>query len=147
MATAAPFVAHCLELFAPLGVVRVRRMFGGHGVDVDNAFMALIADGVLYLKADVGVQAQFQAAGCAPFSVAGKQGERVVMGYWSAPEDAMESPAQMHAWALLALGCARRAAQAKAGAAQAGKTRPGTKTAAKTSTPRSTAPHPRRKTP
>ena len=30
---------HCLELLAPLGRVRSRRMFGGHGLYVDDLFI------------------------------------------------------------------------------------------------------------
>lgn len=45
-------VDHCLELLAPLGAVRARRMFGGYGLYVDDLFVALIAVDRLYLKAD-----------------------------------------------------------------------------------------------
>jgi DNA transformation protein and related proteins len=37
------FVDHCAELLAPLGAVRVKRMFGGWGLYVDDIFLALIA--------------------------------------------------------------------------------------------------------
>ena len=63
-----PFAAHCLELLAPLGAVRARRMFGGHGLYVDALFIALIADDRLYLKADADSRPLFERAGCAPFA-------------------------------------------------------------------------------
>lgn len=106
------FVTHCMELLAPLGSVRVRRMFGGHGFYVDELFLALIAFDRLYLKADAQTRPRFEAAGCAPFVYEG-QGKPVTMGYFTAPEDAMESPALMQPWARLALDAALRARAAK----------------------------------
>ena len=106
------FVTHCMELLAPLGSVRVRRMFGGHGFYVDELFLALIAFDRLYLKADAQTRPRFEAAGCAPFVYEG-QGKPVTMGYFTAPEDAMESPALMQPWARLALDASLRARAAK----------------------------------
>ena len=40
-----------LELLASLGAVRARRMFGGWGLYAGDAFVALIADDQLYLRA------------------------------------------------------------------------------------------------
>lgn len=105
-------VAHCRELLAPLGAARSRRMFGGHGFYVDDLFVALIAFGRLYLKADEHSRGRFEAAGCAPFVYDGK-GKPVTMGYFTAPEDAMESPALMQPWARLALEAAVRARAAR----------------------------------
>ncbi|MBP7666427.1 MAG: TfoX/Sxy family protein [Burkholderiaceae bacterium] len=105
--------AHALELLAPLGPARARRMFGGAGIYLDAHFVALIADDALYLRADPVAQPAFQAAGSQPFCYSTKDGRRTVMAYWSAPEAAMESPAEMRPWALLALESALRAAAAK----------------------------------
>lgn len=118
MARADGFVTHCLELLAPLGAARSRRMFGGHGLYVDELFVALIAFERLYLKADEQTRPQFVAAGCSPFVYDGK-GRSVTLGYYSAPEEAMESPALMRPWARLALEAALRARAAKTPAAQA----------------------------
>ena len=40
------------DLFYGLGTIRVKRMFGGHGVYADEVFFAIVVDDVLYLKAD-----------------------------------------------------------------------------------------------
>lgn len=117
------FVTHCMELLAPLGSVRVRRMFGGHGFYVDDLFLALIAFDRLYLKADGQTRPRFEAAGCAPFVYEG-QGKPVTMGYFTAPEDAMESPASMQPWARLALDAALRARAAKKAPAKLRRGRP-----------------------
>ncbi|MFN3304937.1 MAG: TfoX/Sxy family protein [Roseateles sp.] len=113
MTVSDPFTDLCTELLAPLGPVRVRRMFGGRGFYVDGLFMALIADGQFYLKADDRTRERFVAAGCVPFRYATRHGERVMTGYFRAPEEALESPALMQPWARLALEAALRAANAK----------------------------------
>jgi len=105
-------VDHCLELLAPLGAVRARRMFGGHGLYIDDLFMALIAADVLYLKVSDDSRPHFQAAGCKPFVYDAKSGS-VALSYWSAPPEAMESPALMQPWARRALQAALAAANAK----------------------------------
>ena len=103
-----PFVSHCTELLAPLGSVRVRRMFGGWGLYVDDIFLALIAFERLYLKTNVDTQARFEQAQCEPFVFESK-GKSLTMGYWSAPAEALDSPALMVPWARLALQAALQA--------------------------------------
>lgn len=117
MAAHPELVAHCCELLAALGQPRGRRMFGGHGFYVDDHFIALVADDTLYLKTDDHNRAMFEAAGSRPFAFTTPDGKRTVMSYWSAPEDAMESPAQMLPWARLAMASALRAAALKRPAA------------------------------
>ena len=109
-------VDHCLELLAPLGSTRVRRMFGGHGFYIDDLFVALIAGERLYLKVDAQTRPLFEAAGCVPF-VYQASGKSVSLGYLSAPDEAMESPPLMQPWARHALSAALRARAAKPRAA------------------------------
>jgi DNA transformation protein len=111
-------VDHCLELLAPLGTPRARRMFGGHGFYVDDLFIAIVAGERLYLKTDLQTRPAFEAAGCEPFVYDSKKGS-VALGYWSAPEEAMESPQGMQPWGRLALGAALRARAAKSAPAKA----------------------------
>mgnify|MGYP006359969517 CR=1 FL=1 len=61
------FVEHCLELLAPLGATRSLRMFGGHGIYIDELFVAIVAFERLYLKVDARSRPAFEAAGCGPF--------------------------------------------------------------------------------
>lgn len=102
-------VAHCLELLAPLGRVRARRMFGGHGLYVDDLFVALIAADRLYLKCDAQSRPAFERAGCVPFAYSSRERAAVTLGYWSAPDDAMDSPQAMLPWARQAFASALRA--------------------------------------
>ncbi|WP_046110816.1 TfoX/Sxy family protein [Aquincola tertiaricarbonis] len=110
-----PFVAHCVELMAPLGSVRSKRMFGGHGLYLDEHFIAILTHERLYLKTDADTQPRFEAAGCEPFVYDGG-GKRVQMGFWTVPPEALESPALMTPWARLALQAALAKAKARAGA-------------------------------
>jgi DNA transformation protein and related proteins len=105
-------VDHCLELLAPLGAVRAKRMFGGHGLYVDELFVALIVFERLYLKVDAQTQPAFKAAGCEPFVYDGKD-KPVTVSYWTVPAEAMESPASMQPWARQAIEAALRARAAK----------------------------------
>jgi DNA transformation protein len=109
-------VDHCLELLAPLGAARARRMFGGHGLYVDDLFVAIIALDRLYLKVDDDSRPRFEAAGCEPF-VYDAKGSPVTMSYWTVPAEAMESPALMQPWARLAIAAALRARAARPAAA------------------------------
>ncbi len=107
------FVELCLELLAPLGAVRVRRMFGGHGLYVDGLFVAIVADEGLFLKTDAATREDFGAAGCTPF-VFEAAGRSLTMSYWSVPPEALESPALMAPWGRRALAAALRATAARA---------------------------------
>ena len=103
----------CRELLAPLGAVRVKRMFGGHGFYVDEIFIAIHAFERLYLKTDDAARPLFEAAGCVPFEYQAEDGRKVALGYWSAPAEAMDSPEQMLPWARQALASALRARASK----------------------------------
>ena len=91
------FGQHCCELLGAGGSVRSRAMFGGRGIDVDELFVALLINDQLYLKVDALSSPQFEAADSVPFEY--RQGEQWhSMNCFSAPAEAMESPAAMKHW-------------------------------------------------
>lgn len=102
------FIDHCLELLAPLGRARARRMFGGHGLYVDDLFIAIVDDQRLYLKADAESAGRFAAAGGQAFSYV-RSGKTAQLGFWSVPDDAMDAADRMRPWGQLALQAALRA--------------------------------------
>ena len=106
-------VSHSLELLAPLGRTSSRRMFGGHALYIDGLCMALIIQDTLYLKVDDTSRPLLEREGSRPFTYETRHGERHALGYYTAPEAAMESPAEMLPWARRALAAAV-AARAKA---------------------------------
>ncbi|WP_291993588.1 TfoX/Sxy family protein [Candidatus Accumulibacter sp. ACC003] len=106
-------VRYALELFASLGALRVRAMFGGWGIYCDDVFFAIVAKDVLYLKADAQSAATFEAVGGEPLRISYKDGRNETMNYWTVPEEAMESAQEMLPWARAALAAAARAPQKK----------------------------------
>ena len=65
--------ASCSRAFGP---VTVRRMFGGAGIYADGTMFALVADGVIYLKADEQNVPAFEREQLEPFTYATKDGRR-----------------------------------------------------------------------
>jgi DNA transformation protein and related proteins len=102
------FLAHVLELLAPLGGVAARRMFGGHGIYCDGVFFGILLDNTLYLKADDRNRAEFERAGSEIFSYS-RKGKRATLNFYRAPQDAMDAPHLMLPWARSALSAALRA--------------------------------------
>jgi len=122
MAANREFADYCLELLSGIGPCVARRMFGGWGLSLDGLTLALIADlgggEKLWLKADPDSQPLFEAEGCRRFAMTmTKKGTPVQMsmGYYSVPEDTMESVLAMTPWARMALESARKAQLAKPG--------------------------------
>ena len=106
------FIAHLHDLFAALGPISTRAMFGGHGVYFDGLIIGIVIDDALYLKTDDQTRANFEVAGCTPFVFTSAQSrgqqQPVTTSYWSLPDDAMESPQAMLPWAKLAFEAALR---------------------------------------
>jgi len=98
-------------LFAGFGPVAVRRMFSGAGVFADGLMIALVVDGVIYLKADDSFVPLFEREGQAPFSYKTRDGRRTLNSYWRMPERLYDEPDELAEWARLALAAARRASK------------------------------------
>jgi DNA transformation protein len=136
MTATADFADYAVELLGAAGRVVARRMFGGFGLYCDGAMFALIADDVLYLKADERNRPELERAGSAPFTYEAK-GRRTIMAYWRAPDDAMESRELMAPWARGALDAALRAKAVRPGTGRSRPNSSGSK--AKGGRPRTTA--------
>jgi DNA transformation protein len=96
------------EVFDAFGPIHARRMFGGWGIYHDGLMFGLYAAGRLYLKSDTHNVAQFEAAGCEPFTY-NQRGKVVKLSYWSAPEAVLDDREQALLWARLAFDAALRA--------------------------------------
>ena len=66
--------------------------------------VALVADGILYLKVDAATAPEFEAAGLDPFAYTAKTGRRTVTSYRKAPGDVLENPDALAPWIGLAHG-------------------------------------------
>ena len=96
------------EIFAALGLVTIRRMFGGKGVYHAGLTIALEVRGEMLLKADAATAPAFEAAGARRWVYEGKAGKVVQMPYWSVPDDAFDDPDLMARWVRLAYEAALR---------------------------------------
>lgn len=99
------------DLFAGLGPVTIKRMFGGKGVYFQGLIVAVeLSDGDLLLKADSISAPEFEAAGSRQWIPAGKSGP-VKMPYWSIPDEAIDDPDVMTEWAKRAYEASLRVAK------------------------------------
>ena len=96
------------EVFAPLGPVSIRRMFGGKGVYFQEVIVGIAYGGELLLKADPISAPEFEAAGSTQWAYEGRSGE-VMMPYWSIPPDAFDDSDTMGRWVRLAFDAGLRA--------------------------------------
>jgi DNA transformation protein len=105
------------ELFAGLGPVQIKRMFGGAGGYGDGVMFLLLADDAIYLKVDDALKAELRAQGCGPFvwepQNGPRAGEKVEMGYWRLPDSALDDPDEAAAWGRKALAVAKAKAKNK----------------------------------
>lgn len=113
------FVDHLLDLLSGWGGVSARRMFGGWGLYRAGTMFGLVADDVLYLKADSGNRKSFEDAGMQPFSYERTGKPAVVMSYWECPPDALDAPDALIA---VARGAHDAALRSGAKAVKAGRT-------------------------
>ncbi|CAN5302749.1 hypothetical protein BH10PSE9_BH10PSE9_19880 [soil metagenome] len=96
------------ELFAPVGGVTIKRMFGGQGIFKNGMMFGLVSDDVLYFKADEATTPAFEKEGCGPWSYRSHKGEDRVMPYWRAPERLLDEPEEFAEWARAAFAVAER---------------------------------------
>ena len=104
---------HARDLFAAIGPVEVRRMFGGAGVYLDDACFALLVEGAILMRTDEALAAVYAAAGSEQWVYDGGRRGPVAMPYWRLPESALDDPEEAAAWARRSLVPATKAAAVK----------------------------------
>ena len=102
----AHFHAFVEELFAGLGPVRIRRMFGGSGIYAGDVMFGLIDDETIYLKVDDALKADLAAEGSVGRAYSRAPGKWTETSYWRLPEAALDDPDEALAWARRALAVA-----------------------------------------
>jgi DNA transformation protein and related proteins len=113
------FVEYVLEMMRAFGPVEAKSMFGGWGLYHRGVFFGLIASETLCLKVDGHSRARFESENLEPFVFAMKDGKSLVMSYYRAPAEALESPEVMAEWARLGYAAALRARKARGSAKSA----------------------------
>jgi DNA transformation protein len=104
---------HIRELFSGFAPVAVRRLFGGAGIFADGIMFALVAGGVIYLKADAHNTPDFERENLEPFTYARKKERRAVMSYRRMPDRLYDDPTELAQWAQRALDAAQRGGAAR----------------------------------
>jgi DNA transformation protein len=92
------YVAYLKEVFEQFGPIQPRRMFGGYGLFHKGLMFGLVADDVLYLKADDTLSTFFEERGLDQFQYE-KQGKTFKMSYFMAPEEIFDDPEEAKGWA------------------------------------------------
>jgi len=88
-----PFHEYVEELFASLGRIKIRKMFGGAGVYAGEEMFALLYNGEVYLKSDDVLRAELEQAGGRAFEWTNpKTGIEMKLSYVSISESHMEAP-------------------------------------------------------
>jgi len=97
------------DLFAGLGPVTIRRMFGGKGIYHNGLIVAVELRGELMIKGDEVSAPDLEAAGAKRWTYIGsRHGKRVAMPYWTVPDGALDEPDTFAAWARRAYEAALR---------------------------------------
>jgi len=104
--------AYIEELFASLGVVTIKRLFGGKAIYFDDLIVGIVRrNGDLLLKADDETGPRFEAAGATQWVHIKKGGKTSLMPYWTVPANAVDDPDNMATWVKLAAAASLRAAR------------------------------------
>lgn len=96
------------DLFAALGLVSHRKMFGGAGIYVEGVMFALVLADEIMIKATGSLAEDLEAQGSTAFVYEAK-GKSSKMSYWRLPETAFDDPEETLNLARRALLCAHEA--------------------------------------
>lgn len=111
------FHEYVKELFAGVGPVQIKRMFGGAGGYADGVMFLLLGNDTIHIKTDDALKAELREEGSGPFEWTPQNGPRagetIDLGYWRLPDSALDDPDEAAVWGRKALKIARAKAAAK----------------------------------
>ena len=99
------------EIFAGLGPVTIKRLFGGQGIYHRGVIVGAVMGEEVLLKADAETEPQFLAAGATQWTYEFKSGKTIRMPYWTIPADAFDDADQLAMWVKLAFAAGCRAGE------------------------------------
>ena len=100
-------INYLLDKVHALGVVSAKGMFGGHGLFVNGLMFSIVADDVIYLKADEQSAGIYENADCQRFTYM-KKGKPIYLNYYQAPDSSLDDPLELHHWATIAVASSER---------------------------------------
>lgn len=111
------FHEYVKELFAGVGPVQIKRMFGGAGGYADSVMFLLLGNDTIHIKVDEALKAELREQGSGPFEWTPQKGprtgEKMDLGYWRLPDSALDDPDEAAGWGRKALAVAKAKAAAK----------------------------------
>ena len=110
MVASKSFAEFLCEQLAPLGSIKLRRMFGKTGVFCDGLMLGMVQADALYFRVDDDTREAFKEAEASPPLNYAKQGATIDLAFWRAPERLFDEPDELVNWARIALSAARRVA-------------------------------------
>lgn len=102
-------IAWIEEAMAPVGTVTRRAMMGGATLYLDGIIFAIVADDLLWFKADADSDAAWDAANCPRFTFRMGEGREGSMNYRRAPDDVYDAADALRSWAALGFAAGQRA--------------------------------------
>ena len=99
------FVEFVTDQLAQVANLRVKRMFGGHGLYAGAQFFAIVMEGRLYFKTDETTRTDYTARKMKPF-IYKKARQTVAIKYFEVPPDVLENRAKLGEWATRAIQAA-----------------------------------------
>jgi len=105
MTQADTFKDFVLDQLEPVGELRSRSMFGGHGLYQSDVFFGIIFKARLYFKTDARSRSAYLDRGMKPFRPNPKQ---ELQTYYEVPVDVLEDRDELARWALGAIYFAER---------------------------------------
>src|SRR5437763_16525734 len=103
------------EQLAPLGQIAMRGMFGKTGVFCDGVMFGMVTHDTLYFRVDDHNRSAFKEAEAFPPLNYKKQGDKIDLSFWRAPERLLDEPDELVTWAREALAAGRRVAAKRGG--------------------------------
>ncbi|TGE37346.1 TfoX family protein [Desulfosporosinus fructosivorans] len=105
MAVDEGFKDYVVDQLGMLGVVTVKKMFGGAGIYYDSLIFGLLGDDVLYFRVDDSNKSDYVRAGMEPFQPF--DDKPLVMPYYEVPVDILENRELLADWAMKSLSASR----------------------------------------
>lgn len=105
MAVSESYKDYVIDQLGKLGIVTVKKMFGGAGIYYDGLIFGLLADDVLYFKVDDSNKSDYEKMGMEPFQPFADK--PMVMPYFEVPIDILEDREMLAEWARKSLNASR----------------------------------------
>lgn len=90
------FLDFVLEQLAEARGLKVRPMFGGHGLYLGASFFGIVHKGALYFRTDEASRQSYLAKGSRPFN---PKGAKELHRYYEVPAEVLEDAGSLLEWA------------------------------------------------